>query len=100
MVAATGALIGFSLMAFFLATGAVSPEPHHRPEWLLRVMGTLPGHVLYLCVMLLCLPAFELTRLLIRDWNLLFWVVACIMQMILYSGVAVGVAELIRWLRA
>jgi hypothetical protein len=102
--AAYTALIGLFLMVFFLATGATSPEPSDRPGWMLTLLrpGTLPGQIFctfYTIVMYLCLPAY-MVPCLVANWGLSFWVIACLVQIVLFFGVGLGIAEIIRWLKS
>jgi len=102
------ALVGLCLMVFFLATGSVSPEPHHHPAWKLWLVETLPGQVFFATVTLLCLPAFMVAAFVARwtgleaawSYDLVFWVTACLVQIVLFYGGAMGVATLVRWLRS
>jgi hypothetical protein len=98
--AAIAAVIGFCLMVFFLATGAVSPEPRDHPAWMEGLGRTLPGHVFLLIVTFLCLPAIMLASLVVPSWGLWFWVTACLVQTVLFLGGGLGIAEVIRWLRS
>ncbi len=98
-VAAIAALVGLCLMVFFLATGAMSPEPSDHPAWMERLGRTLPGHILYLIIAFLCLPAFKVASL-VANWGIVFWLLACLAQIVLFFGVALGIAELIRWLKS
>ncbi|MDY0170938.1 MAG: hypothetical protein RBS80_30645 [Thermoguttaceae bacterium] len=92
--AAIAALIGLCLMVFFLATGAASPEPSDHPAWMERLGRTLPGHMFYLIVMFLCLPAFMAASL-VASWGLSFWVIACLVQIVFFFGGGLGIAEII-----
>lgn len=94
--AAIVAVIGLCLMVFFLATGAVSPEPRDHPAWMEKLGRTLPGHVFHLTVTFLCLPAFMVASL-VASWGLSFWVIACLAQLVLFFGGGFGIAEIIRW---
>lgn len=91
------AAVGACTMIFFLATGAVSPEPSDHPERMLGIMNTLPGHMFYLGVTFLCLPAFLLTSLAL-GWGWLFWVTATALQMGIFFGAGLVIAESIRGL--
>jgi len=93
--AAIAALIGLCLMMFFLATGAVSPEPRDHPAWAQRLGSTLPGHVLLLTVTFLCLPAFMVSTL-VASWGLLFWVIACLVQVVFFFDAAMGIALVVQ----
>lgn len=98
-LAAIAALVGLFLMVFFLSTGAVSPEPSDHPAWMSTLGRTLPGHVLFLIVTFLCLPAFMVARL-VANGGLSHWVIACLVQILLFFGGGLGIAELIRWLKS
>ena len=82
-IAAIAAVIGFCLMAFFLATGAMSPEPSDHPAWMEDGKDVARSRTLYLIVMLLCLPAFEVAGF-VAHWGLAFWLVACVAQTVLF----------------
>lgn len=98
---AIAGLVGLILMIFFLATGALSPEPSHYPEWWLKLVEkTVPGRILFLVVMALCFPAwFVAVWILSNVWEVAYWVLACVVQVLLYSIAAVGFGTLIRWFR-
>ena len=99
-IAAIGGLFGVGMMVFWLATGGYSPEPRDHPGWWLRFLGTLPGHIMYLIVMFLSLPAFELTTIFYARWNIVFWLATSVVQFAMYFGITFGIAEFVSWLRS
>ncbi len=63
------------------------------------MVGTLPGQIFYMIVMFLCLAAYMAASL-VANWGFAFWLIACLVQAMLYFGGGLGIAELIRWFRS
>lgn len=109
MIVGYGALVGTLLMAFFLVTGAWSPEPSDHPRWWNRLGGTLPGYLCYLIVLALCLPAIMFAGV-VRDFLVTYlgvphplamlYTITFVTQAALFGGGALGIAKLIGRLRS
>ncbi len=97
------ALVGLCLMIFFLATGAASPDASSHPRWYLDFTHTLPGMIVAAILLASCLPAFLLAAVIATPLRLafasVFWLIASVVQVTLYFGVSLALAELSAYLR-